>query len=117
MAAGDALLVEQVDRLTRLNEADWLNLRALIDSRGIRFVALDVPASWLALKNNAVVSPFVNVITRMLFDLPAVMGREDHEDRRRRSAEGILGPSRQARRGMRGGERSPRRMRMSTRRS
>ncbi|RAN45637.1 hypothetical protein RB25_17910 [Herbaspirillum rubrisubalbicans] len=86
---GDVLLVEQVDRLTRLNEADWLNLRALIDSRGIRLVALDVPTSWLALKNNDAVSPFVNVINRMLFDLLAVTARKDYEDRRRRSAEGI----------------------------
>ena len=31
--AGDVLLVEQVDRLSRLTEGDWLKLRAEIDTK------------------------------------------------------------------------------------
>lgn len=31
---GDILLVEQVDRLSRLNEADWKKLRAILDTKG-----------------------------------------------------------------------------------
>lgn len=31
---GDVLLIEQVDRLSRLTDADWRRLRAAIDTRG-----------------------------------------------------------------------------------
>ncbi|PAV24511.1 resolvase, partial [Tamilnaduibacter salinus] len=43
---GDILLVEQVDRLSRLNGEDWERLKSEIQSRGIRVVALDLPTSW-----------------------------------------------------------------------
>ena len=43
---GDVLLIEQVDRLSRLNETDWRKLRAEIDARQLRVVALDLPTSW-----------------------------------------------------------------------
>ncbi|WP_348271115.1 recombinase family protein [Aurantimonas sp. Leaf443] len=37
---GDLLLVEQVDRLSRLSEPDWQQLRAEIQRRQVRVVAL-----------------------------------------------------------------------------
>jgi DNA invertase Pin-like site-specific DNA recombinase len=40
------LFIEQVDRLSRLSDADWQKLRAELDSRQIRVVALDLPTSW-----------------------------------------------------------------------
>jgi len=43
----DVLLVEQVDRLSRLSEADWKRLRSELDVRQIRVVALDLPTSWM----------------------------------------------------------------------
>jgi len=43
----DVLLVEQVDRLSRLSEADWKRLRSELDARQIRVVALDLPTSWM----------------------------------------------------------------------
>ncbi len=43
---GDVLLVEQVDRLSRLTSADWIKLRAEIDTKQVRIVALDLPTSW-----------------------------------------------------------------------
>lgn len=42
---GDVLLVEQVDRLSRLTAADWDRLRHEIQSRRVRVVALDLPTS------------------------------------------------------------------------
>lgn len=42
---GDILRVEQVDRLSRLGEADWRRLRQEIDQRQVRVVALDLPTS------------------------------------------------------------------------
>lgn len=47
--AGDVLLTEQVDRLSRLTEADWKRLRAVIDAKHVRIVALDLPTSWMLL--------------------------------------------------------------------
>lgn len=43
---GDVLLIEQVDRLSRLTAEDWSKLRAEIDARQVRIVALDLPTSW-----------------------------------------------------------------------
>src|SRR3954452_14383304 len=45
-APGDILLVEQVDRLSRLTAADWNKLRTELNARQIRVVALDLPTSW-----------------------------------------------------------------------
>ncbi|WP_246617291.1 recombinase family protein [Sphingomonas yunnanensis] len=42
----DVLLVEQVDRLSRLTSSDWQRLRGLIDAKQVRIVALDLPTSW-----------------------------------------------------------------------
>jgi Resolvase, N terminal domain len=42
---GDVLLVEQVDRLSRLTDADWRKLRAQIDAKQVRIVALDLSTS------------------------------------------------------------------------
>jgi DNA invertase Pin-like site-specific DNA recombinase len=43
----DVLLIEQVDRLSRLTAADWQKLRADLDAKQIRVVALDLPTSWM----------------------------------------------------------------------
>jgi DNA invertase Pin-like site-specific DNA recombinase len=44
---GDILLVEQVDRLSRLNAADWEKLRTELAARHVRIVALNLPTSWM----------------------------------------------------------------------
>src|SRR5712692_7236674 len=43
---GDVLLVEQVDRLSRLTGADWDRLKVELKARQVRVVALDLPTSW-----------------------------------------------------------------------
>lgn len=47
---GDVLLVEQVDRLSRLNNADWEALKAKLTGKRIRVVALDLPTSYIGLR-------------------------------------------------------------------
>lgn len=42
---GDVLLVESIDRLSRLPVDDWQKPKAAIDSKGLRIVALDLPTS------------------------------------------------------------------------
>ncbi|MEM7675613.1 MAG: recombinase family protein [Myxococcota bacterium] len=88
--AGDVLLIEQVDRLSRLTTADWQKLRSEIDARQIRVVALDLPTSWSQLEERP--DDFTNrmfaAINAMLLDVLAAVARKDYEDRRRRQAQG-----------------------------
>jgi len=91
---GDLLLVEQVDRLARLNEQDWLKLRSMIDSKDLCIVALDLPTSHSVLTiNDSQTDTFSNrmlsAINSMLLDMLAAIARKDYDDRRRRQAQGI----------------------------
>ena len=90
---GDVLLVEQVDRLSRLNAADWERLRAEIACRRVRIVALDLPTSWAMLNPATASDQFTGrmfeAINSMLLDMLAAIARKDYEDRRRRQAQGI----------------------------
>ncbi|MDG3575116.1 MULTISPECIES: recombinase family protein [Rhizobium] len=88
---GDVLLVEQVDRLSRLNSADWERLRNEIRQRQVKVVALDLPTSWqLATANSDdFTARMADAINGMLLDMLAAIARKDYEDRRRRQAQGI----------------------------
>ncbi len=88
---GDVLLVEQVDRLSRLNSSDWERLRGEIRRIGLRVVALDLPTSWqLAVSgSDEFTSRMSQAINGMLLDMLAAIARKDYEDRRRRQAQGI----------------------------
>jgi DNA invertase Pin-like site-specific DNA recombinase len=88
---GDVLLVEQVDRLSRLNEADWERLKSEIKAREVRVVALDLPTSWEMAKPNGdqFTARMFAAINAMLLDMLAAVARKDYEDRRRRQNEGI----------------------------
>jgi DNA invertase Pin-like site-specific DNA recombinase len=84
------LLVEQVDRLSRLTENDWLKLRAAIEAKQVRVVALDLPTSWqLAAPGNEFTRRMFAAINAMMLDMLAAVARKDYEDRRRRQAQGI----------------------------
>jgi DNA invertase Pin-like site-specific DNA recombinase len=84
------LLVEQVDRLSRLTDADWRKLRATIDAKAVRIVALDLPTSWqLAAPADEFTGCMFAAINGMLLDMLAAIARKDYEDRRRRQAQGI----------------------------
>lgn len=89
---GDILLVEQVDRLSRLNAADWDRLRTEIRQRQIKVVALDLPTSWQLATVNAddFTARMAEAINGMLLDMLAAIARKDYEDRRRRQAQGIV---------------------------
>src|SRR5260221_14285359 len=50
---GDILLVEQVDRLSRLTAQDWERLKADLTARRVRVVALDLPTSWMMAAKSA----------------------------------------------------------------
>lgn len=88
--AGDVLLVEQVDRLSRLNDQDWEALKREIGSRGVRVVALDLPTSWQGIAvADETTGRILAAVNAMLLDMLAAIARKDYTDRRRRQAEGI----------------------------
>jgi DNA invertase Pin-like site-specific DNA recombinase len=88
---GDVLLVEQVDRLSRLTTDDWRRLKAELTARSVRVVALDLPTSWVMATNQAdeFTSRMFEAINGMLLDMLAAVARKDYDDRRRRQAQGI----------------------------
>jgi DNA invertase Pin-like site-specific DNA recombinase len=87
---GDVLLVEQVDRLSRLTDSDWRKLRAELDAKQIRVVALDLPTSWqLAAEGDDFTKRMFAAINAMMLDMLAAVARKDYIDRRRRQAQGI----------------------------
>jgi DNA invertase Pin-like site-specific DNA recombinase len=86
---GDILLVEQVDRLSRLTSGDWEKLKAELHAKRVRVVALDLPTSWLmAAKADEFTGRMFEAINSMLLDMLAAVARKDYDDRRRRQAQG-----------------------------
>lgn len=87
---GDVLLIEQVDRLSRLTSSDWQKLRAELDARQVRVVALDLPTSWsLVAPGDEFTGRMFQAMNSMLLDVLAAVARKDYDDRRRRQAQGI----------------------------
>src|SRR5215217_3937758 len=87
---GDILLVEQVDRLSRLTAHDWERLKCELAARQVRVVALDLPTSWMMAKANSdnFTARMFDAINGMMLDMLAAVARKDYEDRRRRQAQG-----------------------------
>lgn len=87
---GDILLVEQVDRLSRLGATDWEMLKGEIASKHVRVVALDLPTSYQLMRQSGdeFSCRMLDAINGMMLDMLAAIARKDYEDRRRRQAEG-----------------------------
>ncbi|NTA82600.1 recombinase family protein [Agrobacterium tumefaciens] len=87
---GDILLCEQVDRLSRLNTADWNKLKAEIGAKQVKVVALDLPTSHqLASAPDDFTGRMMDAINGMMLDMLSAIARKDYDDRRRRQAQGI----------------------------
>ena len=90
---GDVLLIEQVDRLSRLAQDDWAMLKTQMAAKRVTVVSLDLATSHAALKPTQGQDEFtkgmITAVNGMLLDMLAVVARKDYDDRRRRQAEGI----------------------------
>lgn len=90
---GDIILVEQIDRLARLNQTDWDTLKNRLAAKRLAIVSRELPTSWLALNSNSdptgFSDPILRAVNAMLIDMLAAVARKDYEDRRRRQAQGI----------------------------
>jgi len=90
---GDAILIEQVDRLARLNDHDWQTLKSMLSQKNIAIVSKELPTSWAALDSNndktGFTASMIAAINAMMIDMLAAIARKDYDDRRRRQKQGI----------------------------
>ncbi|RKT89352.1 DNA invertase Pin-like site-specific DNA recombinase [Rahnella aquatilis] len=86
---GDILLIEDVDRLSRLAGEDWNSLKKMIRHKDIRVMAVNVPTTWLASGIHDFDSRMFAAINDMLLDMLAAVARRDYEQRRVRQKQGI----------------------------
>ncbi|MBA6414692.1 recombinase family protein [Colwellia sp. 6M3] len=88
---GDVVLVEQIDRISRLKDDDWDSLKSIIKEKGLKVVSLDLPTSHqFAVVNDEFTGRMLSAINDLMLDMLAAIARKDYEDRRRRQKEGIL---------------------------
>ena len=87
--SGDVLLVESVDRLSRLSQQDWESLKSTINSKGLRLVVADLPTSHTLIDGKGITGQIMHVINGMLIDLMATMARLDQEKRVERIKQGL----------------------------
>ena len=84
---GDILLVESVDRLSRLSQDDFAILKQRIKDKGLRLVVADLPTTHTV--SNGMTGEILTVINHMLIDLLATMAKLDNDKRRERIKQGL----------------------------
>ena len=85
---GDVLLIEKMDRLTRLPWGEWKTLKTRIMAKGLVIVVIDQPMTQMVFssgKQNSITL----ALTEFMLDLGAAMARDDYETRQKRQAQGI----------------------------
>ncbi|MFW2106309.1 recombinase family protein [Acinetobacter guillouiae] len=88
---GDILLVESVDRLSRLTQDDFSTLKQRIKDKGLRLVVQDLPTTHALINaTDDITSAVLSVVNNMLIDLLATMARLDNEKRKERIKQGQL---------------------------
>lgn len=88
----DVLLVESIDRLTRLNNDDWKTLVSSINEKGIQVVSLDLPTSHLVFNSfpsDDFMRSILSAINNMLLEILAASAYKEYEERERKQREGI----------------------------
>lgn len=89
---GDAILIEQVDRLSRMDEENWEALKKMLHEKEIRVISLDLPTSHIALSSKVIdefTGSMIKAVNTMMIDMLAAIARKDYTDRKRRQKEGI----------------------------
>ena len=87
---GDTLLVESVDRLSRLKQDEFEVLKGRIKEKGLKLVVADLPTTHVLLNtNDTITSSILNLVNNLLIDLLATMARLDNEKRIERIKQGL----------------------------
>lgn len=84
---GDILLVESVDRLSRLSQEDFGILKQRIKDKGLRLVVSDLPTTHTV--SDGMTGEILSVVNNMLIDLLATMAKLDNDKRRERIKQGL----------------------------
>ena len=84
---GDILLVESVDRLSRLSQDDFSVLKQRIEDKGLRLIVADLPTTYK--QQNGMAGEILRVINNMLIDLLSTMAKLDNDKRRERIKQGL----------------------------
>jgi len=84
---GDILLVESVDRLSRLSQDDFSILKQRIKEKGLRLVVADLPTTHA--QQEGMSGEILRVINDMLIDLLATMAKLDNDKRKERIKQGL----------------------------
>jgi len=85
---GDILLVEAVDRLSRLSQDDFATLKERIKAKGLRLIVADLPTTHVD-KMEGITGDIMRVVNKMLIDLLATMAKLDNDKRRERIKQGL----------------------------
>lgn len=91
-AIGDAIIIEQIDRLSRLDEQSWFKLKEILHKKALKVISLDLPTSHMAFApqiTDEFTGSMLKAINSMMMDMLAAIARKDYQDRRRRQSEGI----------------------------
>ena len=89
-ASKDILLIESVDRLTRLTAEDFDTLKTRIKAKGLRLVVMDLPTTHTLLAgSDDITGSILDLINNLLIDLLATMARLDNEKRKERIKQGL----------------------------
>ena len=87
---GDSILVESIDRLSRMHPDDWEQLKRMISDRGLNIVALDLPTTHTLLQSNDVFTDtIIKAINQLIVDILAAVAHKDYLQRRERQQQGI----------------------------
>ena len=82
--AGDVLLIEKMDRLTRLPWGEWKTLKSRIMVKGLVIIVADQPMTH-AVFSSGEQNSITLALTEFMLDLGAAMARDDYK----RQAQGI----------------------------
>lgn len=88
----DAIIIEQVDRLSHLDDKGWESLKKVIHEKSLSIISLDLPTNHIALSRSSTDDfsrSMLRAVNNMLLDILAAIARKDYEDRRSRQMEEI----------------------------
>lgn len=88
---GDIILLESIDRLTRLNAKDWGKLKQRLQALNLGLVVLDIPTthSIISTEQDEIQQRIAHALNDMFIELFATFARKDYEQRRERQQQGI----------------------------
>lgn len=86
---GDIILIEKMDRLTRLPYEQWKNLETEFQNREIKIVVLDQPTTHRVFSECEAESSIGKVLSEFMLNLAAAMAHDEYETRKKRQAQGI----------------------------